>query len=150
MNATDYREHSGRGNNLMMDARLSVERWLGDRVPNCRLDHDGIAILQREPESPLMIEIPEGSDVCHLSAPVAPMPEHVPREAALFTALALNQFGRPLGSCWLAWNPELEVFMLCHNLHIPSTEQVAFNNALDNFFLALDRARDQLLAFRVR
>lgn len=134
-------------NNVMMNARLSVERWLGDRIPNCRLDHDGIAILQREPESPLVIEIPEDSDVCHLSAPVAPMPEHVPREAALFTALTLNQFGRPLGSCWLAWNPDLEVFMLCHNLHMPSTGQVAFNNALDNFFLALDRARDQLVAY---
>ncbi|MEY4369304.1 MAG: hypothetical protein RL564_1254 [Pseudomonadota bacterium] len=129
-----------------MDIRLIVERWLHDRVPECRLDNEGTVILQREPESPVVIEIPEDSDVCHLSAPVAPLPEHVPREVALFTALEMNQFGRPLGSCWLAWNPELEVFMLCHNLHIPSTEQVSFNNTLDNFFLSLERAREHLLA----
>jgi len=129
-----------------MDTRLIVERWLHDRVPECRLDNEGTVILQREAEGPIVIEIPEDSDVCHLSAPVAPLPEHVPREVALFTALEMNQFGRPLGSCWLAWNPELEVFMLCHNLHIPSTEQVSFNNTLDNFFLSLERAREQLLA----
>jgi hypothetical protein len=36
--------------------------------------------------------------------------------------------------------------MLCHNLHVPSTEQITFNNTLDNFFLSLERAREQLLA----
>jgi len=128
-----------------MDTRVIVERWQHDGVPDCRLDNDGMVILQREPESPVVIEIPEGSDVCHLSAPVAPLPEHVPREVALFAALEVNQFGRPLGSCWLAWNPELEVFMLCHNLHIPSIEEAAFNHTLDNFFLSFERAREQLL-----
>jgi hypothetical protein len=121
--------------NISMDTRVIVERWLHDRVPDCRLDNDGMVILQREPESPVVIKIPEGSDVCHLSAPVAPLPEHVPREVTLFAVLEMNQFGRPLGSFWLAWNPELEVFMLCHNLHVPSIEQAAFNHTLDNFFL---------------
>lgn len=128
-----------------MDARSSVDHWLDARIPGCHLDGEGVAFLQREPETPVILEVPEGSDVCHFSAPVAPMPENVAPEMALFAALELNQFGRPLGSCWLAWNPELEVFMLCHNLYVPSVNQAGFDNTLDNFLLALDRAREQLL-----
>jgi len=124
------------------DAVFTVSQWLSDREPGLHLDEDGVAGLQRDPQTLLILEVPRDSQVCHLYAPVSTLPEENP-ELALLAALELNRFGRPLGGCWLAWDPDIAMLTLCHNLHIPSNDLVSFNNTLDNFMIALDQAREE-------
>lgn len=126
----------------MQDSITTVNHWLGQRVPGAQLDADGSAGLQRDPITRIMLEVPKGSDVCHFYAPVAALPEDDP-EAGLYAALELNRFGRPLGSCWLAWDPDLSMLTLCHNLLVPASDAITFNNTLDNFLSTLDNARQQ-------
>lgn len=122
-----------------------VNQWLSQRVPGAMLDASGIAIIRRDGDTAIVLEVPAGSEVCHLCALVAPLPE-VAREAALLAALELNRFGRPLGGCWLAWEDEVQMLTLCHNLLVPVTDATGFGNTLDNFLVALDYARGHLLA----
>jgi hypothetical protein len=93
----------------------------------------------------LILEVPRGSEVCYLYAPVAALPEENP-EINLVAALELNRFGRPLGGCWLAWDPDIAMLTLCHNVHVPANDSISFNNTLDNFLIALDQARKELNA----
>lgn len=55
----------------------------------------------------------------------------------------MNRFGRPLGGCWLAWDPEIAMLTLCYNLHVPAADSISFNNTLDNFLVALDQVREE-------
>ena len=126
----------------MQDSISTVNHWLSQRVPGAQLDAEGTAGLQRDPATRIMLEVPKGSDLCHFYAPVAALPEYDP-EAALYAALELNRFGRPLGSCWLAWDPDLSMLTLCHNLLVNASDTITFNNTLDNFLAALDNARRQ-------
>ena len=66
-------------------------------------------------------------------------------EASLFAALELNRFGKPLGGCWLAWEPDLQMLTLNWNLVLADADDFAFGNALDNFIAAIDTARAELL-----
>ena len=126
----------------MHDAAFKVNQWLSDRKPGLHLDDDGVAGLQRDSQTLLILEVPHESEFCHLYAPVAPLPEENP-EIALLTALELNRFGRPLGGCWLAWDPDIAMLTLCHNLHVPTNDALSFNNTLDNFLITLDQAREE-------
>jgi hypothetical protein len=123
----------------MQNQQNKVNQWLHDRS-GTQLDDDGVAALQRDADTVIVLEVPEYSEVCHLYAPVAALPED-DQESALQNALALNRFGRPLGGCWLAWDPDVQVLTLCHNLSIANSDGVAFNNTLDNFLNSLDTAR---------
>jgi hypothetical protein len=119
-----------------MNSREIVSNWLSERVSGATLDDDGIAGLQADDENIIMLEVPENSQTCHISSPAMALPENEP-VAGLFAALELNRYGRPLGGCWLAWDPDIEMLMLCFNLYIPTSDVVAFNNTLDNFASAL-------------
>ena len=119
-----------------MNSRGIVSNWLAKRVFGAMLDDDGIAGLKADDENIIMLEVPENSETCHISSPAMALPENEP-VAGLFAALELNRYGRPLGGCWLAWDPDIEMLMLCFNLYIPTSDVVAFNNTLDNFAAAL-------------
>ena len=126
----------------MQDSIPIVNQWLSEREPGLYLDEDGVAGLQRDSETLLILEVPADSKVCHLYAPVATLPEENP-ELALYTALELNRFGRPLGGCWLAWDPEIAMLTLCYNLHVQTADSISFNNTLDNFLVTLDQVREE-------
>ncbi len=128
----------------MTPSRASINHWLAQRIPGAQLDEAGVAAIRRDDDSVVVIEVPANSELCHLCALVAPLPE-VAREAALLAALELNRFGRPLGGCWLAWEDDVQMLTLCHNLHVPGADAIAFGNTLDNFLIALDHARALLL-----
>ena len=129
----------------MQDCIVTVDHWLSEREPGLHLDEDGIAGLQRDPQTMLILEVPRDSELCYLYAPVAALSEENP-EITLTAALELNRFGRPLGGCWLAWDPDIAMLTLCHNLHVPANDSISFNNTLDNFLIALDQARKELKA----
>jgi len=129
----------------MFDVTNQVNHWLQERAPGAELDADGVAGLQRDAQTVVVLEVPAGGEVCHLYAPVAPLPEEA-IAPALTAALELNRFGRPLGGCWLAWDPDVHMLTLCHNLHVPATDALAFNNTLDNFIDSLDSARAMFMA----
>mgnify|MGYP006291919551 CR=1 FL=1 len=122
------------------DAIATVERWLSNRLPDAQFDEEGVLALARDDETMLVIEVAANGVICHLYAPVCRPPEEAP-ELMLITALQLNRFGRPLGGCWLAWDPDLGMFALCYNLRIPSADAQGFNNALDHFIASIDQAR---------
>lgn len=124
----------------MTMARDSVNQWLAARVPGAGLDDSGVAAVKRDEDTVVVVEVPTGSETCHLCALIAPLPE-VEREAALLAALELNRFGRPLGGCWIAWENEIQMLTLCHNVYVPACDGIAFGNTLDNFMIALDEAR---------
>ncbi len=134
----------GKAVQTMNIAKNTVDHWLAQRIPGAALDASGIATIRRDEDTVIVLEVPPDSDVCHLCALVAPLPE-VAREAALMAALELNRFGRPLGGCWLAWEDEVQMLTLCHNVLVPATDAIGFGNTLDNFLMALDYAREQLL-----
>jgi hypothetical protein len=119
-----------------MNSRDIVSNWLTGRVSGATLDDDGIAGLQAEDGNIIMLEVPENSLTCYLSSPALALPENEP-VAGLFAALELNRYGRPLGGCWLAWDPDIQMLMLCFNLYIPAFDVLGFNNMLDNFAAAL-------------
>jgi Tir chaperone protein (CesT) family len=129
--------------NIPSEAMDTVERWLSTRVPDASFDEDGVAALARDDETMVIIEVDQSGTICHLYAPVCRPPNHAPELALLF-ALELNRFGRPLGGCWLAWDPDVSMFSLCYNLRIPDNDAQSFSNILDNFIASLDRARDYL------
>ena len=129
--------------NISCDAIATVGRWLSTRVPDASFDEDGVAALVRDDETMVIIEVDQGGTICHLYAPVCRPPDHAP-ELTLITALELNRFGRPLGGCWLAWDPDLGMFSLCYNLRIPDNDAQTFNNTLDHFIASIDRARTYL------
>ena len=131
----------------MQDCIAIIDRWLSEREPGLHLDEDGVAGLQRDPQTILILEVPRDSEVCYLYAPVTSLPEKNP-ELALVAALELNRFGRPLGGCWLAWDPDIAMLTLCHNLHVPAYDSVSFNNTIDNFLISLDQAREEFSEYK--
>ena len=122
------------------DFAARVNNWLNERATGASLDTDGIACLMRDDQTFIQIEVTPGGTVCHFYAPVAPLPEFDP-ESALLAALELNRYGRPLGGCWLAWDPDIQMLMLCHNLSMQAADSISFGNTLDNFIAALDAAK---------
>lgn len=124
----------------MQNHQNKVNQWLHNRSPGAALDDTGVAALQRDADTLIVLEVPAQSEVCHLYAPVAALPED-DQEAAMQTALELNRFSRPLGGCWLAWDPDSQVLTLCHNLSIDKNDEIVFNNTLDNFLHSLGTAR---------
>lgn len=58
----------------MQDSIPIVNQWLSEREPGLCLDEDGVAGLQRDSQTLLILEVPADSEVCHLYAPVAPLP----------------------------------------------------------------------------
>ena len=129
--------------NTSDEAMATVGRWLSARVPDASFDEDGVAALVRDDETMVIIEVDQGGTICHLYAPVCRPPDHAP-ELTLIAALELNRFGRPLGGCWLAWDADLRMFSLCHNLRIPDNDAQSFSNTLDNFIASIDIARSHL------
>lgn len=128
----------------MAGNRLRIERWLADKVPGAVFDEAGTASVQRDPDTVVVLELSPAEDICHFCALVAPLSEESP-EASLFAALELNRFGKPLGGCWLAWEPDLQMLTLNWNLVLADAHDFAFGNALDNFVSAIDAARTELL-----
>jgi hypothetical protein len=128
---------------MIMNSREIVYNWLADRVSGATLDDYGIAGLEADDGNIIMLEVPENSQNCHISSPAMALPENEP-VAGLFAALELNRYGRPLGGCWLAWDPDIEMLMLCFNLYIPTSDVVAFNNTLDNFSASLKLVQSSL------
>lgn len=126
-----------------VDFATLVNSWLRERIADAELDADGVASLMRDEQTFILIEVLPASTVCHFYAPVAPLPEFDP-ESGLLAAMELNRYGRPLGGCWLAWDPDIQMLMLCYNLTLPPTDSISFWNTVDNFIAALDIARDQL------
>lgn len=127
----------------MRNAIDKVNHWLGARIPGLMLDADHVAALKRDDGTVVVIDVMPHAGLAYLSSVVGPLPEEAPEEA-LFAALRLNQFGRPLGGCWLAWDDELQVFVLCHNVQLDHHDELALNHVLDNFLSAVDAARQVL------
>lgn len=129
--------------NIPNESIATVERWLSMRVPDASFDEDGVAALVRDDETMVIIEVDQSGTICHLYAPVCRPPDHAPELTLLF-ALELNRFGRPLGGCWLAWDPDVSMFSLCYNLRIVDNDMQSFSNTLDNFIASIDIARRHL------
>lgn len=123
---------------------MRIESWLADKVPGAAFDDAGTASVQRDADTVVVLELSPSADICHFCALVAPLSEDMP-EASLFAALELNRFGKPLGGCWLAWEPDLQMLTLNWNLVLADADDFAFGNALDNFIAAIDTARAELL-----
>lgn len=128
----------------MKDNITRIERWLAQKVPGAMFDEDGTASVQRDPDTLVALELSPSGEICHFCALVAPLSESAP-EASLFAALELNRYGKPLGGCWLAWEPDLQMLTLNWNLVLSDADDFAFGNALDNFIAAIDAARAKLL-----
>lgn len=128
----------------MTENKMRIEQCLAEKVPGAVFDEDGTASVQRDPDTVVVLELSPAGDICHFCASVAPLSEESP-EASLFAALELNRFGKPLGGCWLAWEPDLQMLTLNWNLVLADAHDFAFSNALDNFISAIDVARAELL-----
>lgn len=118
--------------------------WLAAKVPGASFNQVGIASIQCDPDTQLILELSPSEEVCHFCAIIAPLDEQMP-EVSLFTALELNRFGKPLGGCWLAWEPDIQMLTLCWNLELADADEISFSNAIDNFIAAIDSARSELM-----
>ena len=128
----------------MHETIILVNSWLHEINTDIALDDDGNTIIQRDPHTAILLEVTEGTRLCYFCAPVTTLPEYNPA-AGLHTALTLNQYGRPLCGCWLAWEPEINMLCLCHSLYLHKADAISFNNTLQNFMIALDEAREKLI-----
>ncbi len=128
----------------MAEIRERVNLWLAAKVPGARFNQAGMASIQRDADTQIVLELSSSDALCHFCAIVAPLDDVEP-ETTLLTALSLNRFGKPLGGCWLAWEPELQMLTLCWNMELTHVDQLAFSNALDHFISAIDSARRELI-----
>jgi hypothetical protein len=128
----------------MAQNRERANLWLAAKVPGASFNPAGIASIQRDTDTQVVLELSSSEDLCHFCAIVAPLDDAEP-EANLMAALELNRFGKPLGGCWIAWEPELQMLTLCWNMELANADQLAFSNAIDNFIAAFDSARNELI-----
>lgn len=128
----------------MDENRERANLWLAAKVPGASFNQAGMASIQRDTDTRIVLELSSSEAFCHFCASVAPLDDAEP-ETSLLTALALNRFGKPLGGCWLAWEPDLQMLTLCWNMELTHADQLAFSNALDNFISAIDSARSELM-----
>jgi hypothetical protein len=128
----------------MHDNLDRINHWLGVKVPGASFDEDRTATIASGTDKHVVLEVSADSSICHFCAVVSPLDEADPL-GSLLAALALNRFGKPLGGCWLAWEPDLEMLTLCWNLEIGHADELMFSNAIDNFLAALETARKELL-----
>ena len=127
----------------MAENRERINHWLAAKVPGASFNHAGIASIQRDPDTQVALEMSPSGELCHFCALIAPLDEESP-ESSLFAALELNRFGKPLGGCWIAWEPDIQMLTLCWNMALASADEISFSNAIDNFISALDSARREL------
>ena len=91
-----------------------------------------------------MITTPEDSPLCYLYGTVMMAPAEELFSDWLEQALSLNIYGRALGGCWLAYDSENRLLLLCHNLPVAKTSGEEFGNTLQNFVQAMKAAREAL------
>lgn len=121
-----------------------INEFLRPRVPNDLLGEYGSITLEKTNHPPITLDITNNSEVCHLSAPVASIPENniLP---LLWSALELNSLSYGNQECWIAKNHEEETLSVCRNLYIPELDAENFNQALDEFFEIASSMRSFLL-----
>ena len=117
--------------------------FLRPRIPNDLLGEYGSITLEKINHPPITLDITNNSEVCHLSATVASIPETnaIP---LLWSALELNRLSYGNHECWLAKNHEEETLSVCRNLVIPELDADNFNLALDEFFEIASGMRNAL------
>jgi len=123
--------------------RRQVNQWL-QATPGAeavRLDDSGAASLQADDDVLLLLQAPEQGGICRLCSAVMSAPPPPLLTLWLRSALELNLYGAPLGGCWLAFQPEEAILALCYNLEIAHTTAADFANVLQNFTLAVRKAR---------
>ena len=130
----------------MSDNADCVNRWLAARVPGASFDEAGSVTIASDTDKHLLLELSADRNLCHFCAVVGPLDTTSPMDT-LIAALELNRFGKPLGGCWLAWEPDIDMLTLCSNLEIAGADEIAFGNALDNFIVALGTARAALAPY---
>ena len=121
-----------------------IIEFLRPRVPNNLLGEYGSITLEKINHPPITLDITNNSEVCHLSATVASIPE-TNALPLLWSALELNSISYGNQECWIAKNHEEETLSVCRNLVIPELNNKNFDLALDEFFNIAPNMRDALL-----
>lgn len=127
----------------MNNTHDQINTWLFRRAEGAQLNDAGVAAVQRDSQTVVVIELATDGSHCHLSSLIRPVGD-TERGQILATALELNRFGKPLAGCWIAWEADLDSLLLCHNLGLAEIDEIAFNHVLDNFIAAIDVSRAQL------
>ena len=121
-----------------------IIEFLRPRIPNNLLGEYGSITLEKINHPPITLDITNNSEVCHLSATVASIPE-TNALPLLWSALELNSISYGNHECWIAKNYEEETLSVCRNLVIPELNNKNFDLALDEFFNIASTMRDALL-----
>jgi hypothetical protein len=121
-----------------------IIEFLRPRVPNNLLGEYVSITLEKINHPPVTIDITNNSEVCHLSAPVASIPENN-AFPLICTALELNSINFGNQECWIAKNHEEETLSVCRNLVIPELDIENFDQALDEFFEIASNMKSALL-----
>ena len=121
-----------------------IIEFLRPRIPNNLLGEYGSITLEKINHPPITLHITNNSEVCHLSATVASIPE-TNALPLLWSALELNSISYGNQECWIAKNHEEETLSVCRNLVIPELNNKNFDLALDEFFNIASTMRDALL-----
>ena len=121
-----------------------IIEFLRPRIPNNLLGEYGSITLEKINHPPITLHITNNSEVCHLSATVASVPE-TNALPLLWSALELNSISYGNQECWIAKNHEEETLSVCRNLVIPELNNKNFDLALDEFFNIASTMRDALL-----
>lgn len=120
-----------------------INHWLNQSAPGSELDENNLAALQRDDKTIMLLELEKESDMCHFYAHLLALEKNT-TGSIIYKALTLNQFGRPLGGCWLSWDSEINMLCLRHSLNLINADQIIFNNTIQNFINSLDTARSLL------
>lgn len=132
-----------------MSVEETVNEWLGELGKSVdmdlKLDAEGVLVLELSNEALIVFDVPQGSPLVHIYAPVVSVPDNEEDALVLgYRALEMNLFLGETRGAALSFSKDSGDFILCYNVEIEGSNAEYFINIVSGFIDTLDEMKKQL------